>query len=255
MRADYLGPWMELLLARLEPGERLLARGRAFEPHGDSFELSQLISGPGCAVVVTQRRALWVSSGDQRWLRTLPFAVVRSYVELTQAHRYALALDHEGVERLQWAPAHRFLGWSWGNTEALRPVRGSVLGFSRRDTAAAHAIRVQLQAGGIPVGEPRSLPKRERRHEVPDSPMHPDEASVGHARVRVLQLDPSRAIVAATAWAGRWNTTIHGSNSGARTHDQAHDLVRGSGAFLNLRACPDPAGTPAAPASVRCMNG
>jgi len=43
MRADYLAPWMDLLGARLEPGERILAQGRAFEPHGDSFELSQVI--------------------------------------------------------------------------------------------------------------------------------------------------------------------------------------------------------------------
>jgi hypothetical protein len=167
MRADYLRPWMDLLTARLEPGERILAQGRAFEPHHDGFELSQLINGPGCAVVVTQRRALWVSSCDQRWVRILPFAAVRTYVELTQAHRYALALDHEGIDRLQWWPAHRFLGWSWGNAEDVRPASRSVLGFSRRNTSAAGAIRTQLQAAGAPAGEPRSLPKRERRREVP----------------------------------------------------------------------------------------
>jgi hypothetical protein len=171
MRADYLRPWMNLLLARLEPGERILARGRAFEPHSDSYELSQLISGPGCAVVVTERRALWVSRSDQRWVRTLPFAAVRFYVELTQAHRYALALDHEGMERWQWVPAHRVLGWSWGNAEDVRLARRSVLGFSRRDTAAAHAIRMRLQAAGVPAGEPRSLPKHQRRHQVPYSPL------------------------------------------------------------------------------------
>jgi hypothetical protein len=168
MRADYLAPWMDLLEARLEPGERILAKGRAFEPHGDSFELSQVISGPGCAVVVTQRRALWVGRRDQRWVRALPFAVVRSYVELTQAHRYALALDHEGLDRLRWVPAHRFLLWSWGNAEEVRRVGRSVLGFSRRDTAAARAIRTQLQAAGVPAGQPRSLPKRHRGWEMPD---------------------------------------------------------------------------------------
>jgi hypothetical protein len=167
MRADYLQPWVDLLLERIEPDERILAQGRAFEPHGDEVELSQLISGPGCAVLVTQRRTLWVGRGDPRWVRTLPFAVVRSYVELTQAHRYALALDHEDLDRLQWVPAHRFLAWSWGNAEELRPAGRSVLGFSRRDTAAARAIRTQLQAGGVPAGAARSLPKRRRRREVP----------------------------------------------------------------------------------------
>jgi hypothetical protein len=167
MRADYLRPRLDLLNARLEPGERILAQGRAFEPYRDSFELSELISGPGCAVLVTDRRVLWVSRSDQRWMRILPFAVVRFYLELTQAHRYALVLDHEGMERWRWVPAHRFLGWSWGNAEDLRPVSRSVLGFSRRDTAAARAIRTQLQAAGVPADEPRSLPKRERRREVP----------------------------------------------------------------------------------------
>jgi hypothetical protein len=168
MRADYLRPRLNLLRARLEPGERILAQGRAFEPYRDSFELSQLISGPGCALVVTDRRVLWVSRDDQRWVRTLPFTVVRSYTEFTQAHRYALVLDHEGLERWQWGPAHRLLGWSWGNAEALRPAKHSVLGFSRRETAAAGAIRTQLQAAGVPAGAPRLLPKRQwRRREVP----------------------------------------------------------------------------------------
>ena len=167
MRADYLRPRLDLLRAQLEPGERLLAQGRAFEPYWDSFELSQLISGPGCAVVVTERRVLWVSRDDQRWVRILPFTVVRSYVELTQAHRYALVLEHKGLERWHWVPAHRFLGWSWGDAEDLRPVRRSVLGFSRRDTAAAGAVRTQLQAAGVPAGAPRSLPKRQHGREVP----------------------------------------------------------------------------------------
>jgi hypothetical protein len=43
----------------------------------------------------------------------------------------------------------------------------TVLGFSRRDTAAARAIRTQLQAGGVPAGQPRSLPKGGGGREVP----------------------------------------------------------------------------------------
>ena len=167
MRADYLRPRLDLLRARLEPGERILARGRAFEPYRDSFELSQLIGGPGCAVVVTDRRVLWVSRDDPGWVRLLPFAAVRSYTEFTQAHRYALVLEHEGLARWQWVPAHRFVFWSWGNAEGLRTVTRSMLGFSRRDTAAARAIRTQLQAAGVPAGAPRSLPKHERRGEMP----------------------------------------------------------------------------------------
>jgi hypothetical protein len=37
MRADYLRPRLDLLRAQLEPGERLLAQGRAFEPTGTAL--------------------------------------------------------------------------------------------------------------------------------------------------------------------------------------------------------------------------
>lgn len=95
MRADYLRPRLDLLRARLEPGERVLAQGRAFEPYRDSFALSELISGPGCAVAVTDRRVLWVSRSDRRWMQILPYAAVRSYLELLQeaCQRAGIVLD------------------------------------------------------------------------------------------------------------------------------------------------------------------
>ena len=159
---------MDLLVARLQPGERVLARGRAFEPSDALwFDLSTVISGPGGALAVTERWALWVSRDDERWVRSLPFALVRSYAEIAQAHRYALALNHQRIERLQSVPAHQLLWWSWGNAEAVRSVTSSVLAFSRRDTKAARAIRSRLQAMGVPAGEPRSLPKHRRPGEVP----------------------------------------------------------------------------------------
>lgn len=158
---------MDWLVARLEPNERILARGRAYEPlRWGGLDLTAVVS-PGCPVVVTERRTLWVDGGDERWMRSLPFALVRFYTEIIQGHRYALALAHEGIECLQWEPAHRFLGWSWGNAAAIRRVTASVLAFSHRDTDAAQAIRDQLHARGVPAGEPRSLPKAER----PDYPV------------------------------------------------------------------------------------
>ena len=168
MRAEYLQRWMDLVVARLEPGERVLGWGRAFEP-GDAlrFDLSTVISGPGCAVAVTERRALWLGRDDERWVRSLPLDLVTSYTEITQAHRYALTLDHQSIERLQWVPAHQLLWWSWGNAEAVRPVTSSALAFSRRDTKAARAIRSRLQAIGVPASKPRSLPTHGRPGGVP----------------------------------------------------------------------------------------
>jgi hypothetical protein len=168
MHTEYFHRWMDLLVARLEPGERVLARGRAFEPPDAlPFDLATVISGPGCAVAVTERCLLWVSRDDQRWVRSLPLDLVRSYTEIMQAHRYALVLDHQRIERLQWVPAHQLLWWSWGNAEAARPATSSALAFSRRDTKAARAIRSRLQAIGVPASEPRSLPKHRRPGEVP----------------------------------------------------------------------------------------
>jgi hypothetical protein len=78
MDTEYFHRWMDLLLARFEPGEQVLARGRAFEPRDVlRFDLSTVISGPGCAVAVTERGVLWVSRDDDRWVRSLPFALVR----------------------------------------------------------------------------------------------------------------------------------------------------------------------------------
>lgn len=175
MHAEYFHPRMELLLARREPGEHLLARGRAFEPPDPlRFDLAMVIGGPGCVVAVTERRVLWVGRDDQRWVRSLPFALVRSYTEITQAHRYALALDHQRTDRLRWVPAHRLLWWSWGTVEAVRPVTGSVLAFSRRDTKAARAIWGRLQALGVPAGQPGALPNHGRRGEGSSGFLRPD---------------------------------------------------------------------------------
>jgi hypothetical protein len=74
MHPEYFQRWMDLLVARLEPGEQVLARGRAFEPSDAlRFDLSRVIRGPGCAVAVTERRVLWVSGDDDRWVRSLRF--------------------------------------------------------------------------------------------------------------------------------------------------------------------------------------
>ena len=119
MHPEYFQRWMDLLVARLEPGRAGPARGRAFEPSDAlRFDRSRVISGPGCAVAVTERRVMWVSGEGDRWVRSLRFDLVRSYAELTQAHRYALALDHESIEHLRSVPAHQLLWWSWGNAEA-----------------------------------------------------------------------------------------------------------------------------------------
>jgi hypothetical protein len=163
MHTDIFKRWIDLLMSELEQDEQVLAKGRAYEGRREDFNPSKAVTGQGCSVVVTERRALWISSGAKRWLRSLPFDKVKTYREITQSHRYALALDHESIERRLWVPEHRFLVWAWGNAEDVLPVTRSVLAFSRRDTAAARALRTQLQERGVPVAAPRTLPTHERR--------------------------------------------------------------------------------------------
>ena len=130
MHDEYFRRRMDLLVDRLEPGERVLARGRAFEPPDSlRFDLSMVIGGPGCVAAVTERRVLWVGRDDQRWVRSLPFALVRSYTEITQTHRYALALDHQRIERLRWVPAHQLLWWSWGQRRGGPPCHRQCAGI------------------------------------------------------------------------------------------------------------------------------
>lgn len=163
MRTERFRRWMGLLEARLDPGERILARGRAFELHADlGLDLDLGGGGPGVAVAVTEQRVLWAGRADRRWVRELRFDRTRSYTEVTRAHRYALALDHDGLDRLVWAPAHRFLVWSWGNAEVVRPMTTTVLAFSRPDTEAVLAVRSRLEAAGVRANGPRRLPRPRR---------------------------------------------------------------------------------------------
>lgn len=158
-----------LLQARIEPDEVTLAESLAYpSPHADPDigDVVHAVTGPGSAIVVTDRRVLWLGGKEERWIRELLYPMVTSYTEVTHAHRYALLFEHRQVERHQWVPAHRFLMWSWGNAEAILSVSRSFLAFSRRDTAAARAIREQLQRHGIPAREPLTLPNALRSQRV-----------------------------------------------------------------------------------------
>jgi len=137
---------MESIIGQLEAGEEAIARGGAFEPapRWRGRDLSSVISGPGCAVVVTERRVLWLAGKDQRRLRAVAFALVRSFTEITQAHRYALALEHEPVNRLVGVPEHRFLAREWGSAEAIRSVTTTVLAFDARTSRPRGSRRFGL---------------------------------------------------------------------------------------------------------------
>jgi hypothetical protein len=149
---------MQTLTTCLEDGERVLARGRAFESYVPKIQNLGYANGPGWAVIVTDRRLLWTSTSDLRWMRTLPFDSVVSYQELFQAHRYALAMNHEVIPALHQVPKHRVLWWRWGRAVAIESQTTTTLAFSRETTQVAKAIKAKLMSLGKAANASRTFP-------------------------------------------------------------------------------------------------
>ena len=149
------------LRARLEPNERVIAVGRC----EDITALGDIDSG-GAAwtfVMVTDRRLRWVPRVRVRYETNVRLDGVTGVYEQTSAHRYAMALHHAPVRALREVPAHRFLWFQWGNVEAVRTLATTRLAFSRRETAAALALRAELDRRGIVPTVIASPPRPPRR--------------------------------------------------------------------------------------------
>jgi len=144
------------LLARLDPDETVLARGRFDEL--DRPPRSDLPTGGYWYLLVTNRRILWKDT-------SVELATATGYREVTQFHRYAIRLRHAPVERRERAPAHRVLWWHWGNTTRLIRATETGFAFSHRDTDAARAIRGRLSALGVEATESIRLPRTRPRDE------------------------------------------------------------------------------------------
>jgi hypothetical protein len=130
------------LRAHLEPDERVIAVGRCEDitARGD-------IDSGGAAwtfVMVTDRRLRWVPYVRLRYETNVGLDGVTAVYEQTSAHRYAMTLHHGPVRALRDVSAHRFLWFRWGNADAVRTLLVTTLAFSRRDTAAALALRAEF---------------------------------------------------------------------------------------------------------------
>jgi hypothetical protein len=135
------------LRVHLDPDERVIAVGRC-----EDITLRGDIDDGGAAstfVMVTDRYLRWAPHGWLRYVTAVDLDDVSEALERTSAHRYAIRLRHPPVQALRDAPKHRFLGFRWGDTDALRTLRITTLAFSRRDTKAARALREQLARRGI----------------------------------------------------------------------------------------------------------
>jgi hypothetical protein len=135
----------------LEPGESVLALGRG-------EDMTERAGAPGWTfVMVTDRALRWIPHLDLTLEAALRLESVTDATERTDAHRYAVDLEHRPFTRLHHVPAHRFLTFEWGNDFANDVFTRTSLGFSRRDTAAALALRERLAARGLlPLDTPTS---------------------------------------------------------------------------------------------------
>jgi hypothetical protein len=94
-----------------------------------------------------------------RYATALGLDDVTGALERVSAHRYAIRLGHGTIRALRGVPKYRFLGFQWGNADAVRALDITTLAFSRRDTAAARALREQLALRGV---VPRDVPSPPR---------------------------------------------------------------------------------------------
>jgi len=99
--------------------------------------------------MVTDRNLRWVPDVDLRFEARLDFADINTSAERLASHRYAIALEHRPIRRSWRVPAHRFLGFEWGNAVEDLSFARTELAFSRQDTEAAIAPRDQLTVRGV----------------------------------------------------------------------------------------------------------
>jgi hypothetical protein len=134
--------------AQLDPEEVVLAVGRCSD-----ISLRGSIENGGAAwtyVMITDRRLRWMTHADPRFEASLDLDDVTAVSERSRGHRYAIELEHRPLMRSHHAPAHRVLRFAWGNAVATSPFIRTELGFSRRDTEAAQALRDQLDRRRMP---------------------------------------------------------------------------------------------------------
>jgi hypothetical protein len=133
--------------ARLEEGEKALDWGscRDITEQGTT----DLQGGNLVHVLITDRRLIWGPPQRLPFLASLQLDDVDSCAEETVKHRYAIRLTHAPLDRLHTVPAHDLILFKWGDKDVVGSFTTTILVFSRRDTLAARALRVQLSRRGV----------------------------------------------------------------------------------------------------------
>ena len=112
--------------------------------------------------LLTDRRILWGHVALPEHVGIVVLETITSFLELEQAHRWGVRLEHGEMTQRVHVPEHRVLWWAWGNDDAERTFTESALWFSRRDTALARALHEALIASGASQGPTITIPKPER---------------------------------------------------------------------------------------------
>jgi hypothetical protein len=133
----------------LEVGEQVIAVGRC----ADITELTDIEQG-GVArtyLMITDRRLRWVEHYALANEASMNLSDITSYSERTLAHRWAILLTHPSVEHRRLWPGRAMpadVAMELRVAGRLRdepgPVTFTEFAFSRRDTAAARALREAL---------------------------------------------------------------------------------------------------------------
>jgi hypothetical protein len=147
------------LRGHLQPDEQVVAVGRC-----EDVTLLGGIDQGGAGwtfVMVTDRHLRWVPGVEPRFETAVGLDDVTAALEATSAHRCAMTLHHSPIRALRVVPAHRVMGFRWGDATAILTLSITKLAFSRRDTAAARALRDQLARRGVDA------------RVVPGPPRHP----------------------------------------------------------------------------------
>jgi hypothetical protein len=129
------------LRGQIEPGETILA----VEPQA----------------IVTDRRILfgwrlrWPPHAGEWTHNALAFEeIIRWRKGRRHDQRPMLRVEHPAHRRLEWAPAHRFLWFRWGNATAEIWHQETTFSFASRRDPVFRAMSERLELVGPPFGEP-----------------------------------------------------------------------------------------------------
>lgn len=142
------------------PDETVVAVGTAEELRSLGPDIG---SGGGWTfIVATFERLLFARWGSrQKPHEEIRFDEITRWASGTQYNCEALVLTHPPMTRRQRVPAHRILGFEWGNAEADVTRTQTIFRFSRPDTQVAKGLHAALSARKI-AHKPLQFEERSR---------------------------------------------------------------------------------------------